>query len=180
MSTDPPPTLVVLVGPQASGKSTIAAALAQEWRGRGETVALVELDQIAAMALPTLPSWDVAAEIFAEVTGRWLRSGPTQVIAEGIASQQEVAMLLARIPPTAVVLIVAMTTPFEAALPRAQTDPTRGSSRDRDWLAQRHLEWSAEIDRIPADLLLDAGAQSVERCVALIDAATSTPRAAGT
>ena len=56
-------TLVLLVGPQASGKSTLATALSEELRRRGELVALVELDQIAAMALPTLPNWDIATHI---------------------------------------------------------------------------------------------------------------------
>ncbi len=62
---------VLLVGPQASGKSTVARALCKELRQQGELVALVELDQIAEMALPTLPSWDTAARIFAMVAGEW-------------------------------------------------------------------------------------------------------------
>lgn len=48
--------LIIIVGPQASGKSTLAAALSRKLRDQGEDVALVELDQIAAMALPTLSS----------------------------------------------------------------------------------------------------------------------------
>lgn len=64
-----PLTLVIVAGPQASGKSTLAAALSAELRHRGERVALVELDQIAEMAIPTLPSWDVAHHIFESTTG---------------------------------------------------------------------------------------------------------------
>lgn len=98
-------------------------------------MALVELDQIAEMALPTLPSWDTAARIFAIVAGEWARADLTCVIAEGIASQDEVSIVLDHTPAAAAVVTVVMTTPFVAALPRAQADVTRGASRDRDWLA---------------------------------------------
>lgn len=58
-----PLALVAVAGPQASGKSALARALSAELRRQGELVALVELDQIAAMALPTLPDWDTAQQI---------------------------------------------------------------------------------------------------------------------
>ena len=172
--------LVFLVGPQASGKSTVARALSKELRRRGELVALVELDQIAEMALPTLPSWDTAVRIFAMVAGEWARADLTCVIAEGIASQDEVSILLDHAPAAASVVTVVMTTPFEAALPRAQADATRGASRDRGWLENRYQEWSLEVGRIDADVLIDAGAssvdQGVQRVQAAIEAARSTRR----
>lgn len=118
--------LVLLVGPQASGKSTVARALKEELRRHGERVALVELDQIAEMARPTLPSWDAAARIFAMVAGEWAREDLTCVIAEGIASQGEVEIVRCHTPAAAVVVTVVMTTPFEAALPRAQEDRSAG------------------------------------------------------
>jgi shikimate kinase len=171
---------VLLVGPQASGKSTVARALGEELRRQGELVALVELDQIAEMALPTLPSWDTAARIFAMVASEWARADLTCVIAEGIASQDEVSILLSHTPAAAAIVTVVMTTPFEAALRRAQADPTRGASRDRDWLADRYQEWSTEVGRIDADVLLDASASSVDQGVrqvhAAIEAARSTRR----
>ena len=143
-------------------------------------MALVELDQIADMALPTLPSWDTAARIFAMVAGEWARADLTCVIAEGIASQDEVSILLDHTPAAAAVVTVVMTTPFDAALPRAQADVTRGASRDRDWLADRYQEWSVEVGRIDADVLIDASALSVAQGVwqvhAAIEAARSTRR----
>lgn len=168
--------LVLLVGPQASGKSTVAHALCRELRGRGELVALVELDQIAEMALPTLPSWDTAVRIFAMVAGEWARADLTCVIAEGIASQDEVSILLDHTPAAAAVVTVVMTTPFEAALPRAQADATRGASRDRDWLENRYQEWSLEVGRIDADVLIDASASSVDQGVRQVHAAIETAR----
>jgi adenylate kinase family enzyme len=170
--------LVLVIGPQASGKTTVAAALSQELRRQGELVALVELDQIAAMALPTLPSWDIAAHIFALVAGEWARAGLTCVIAEGISSRDEVSTLLDQVPSAAVVVTVAMTTPFETALVRAQADlnRTRGMSRDRGWLSDRYGEWSMELSRIGADVLLDARALSVDEGVSLITAAIESAR----
>ncbi|GAA1436961.1 hypothetical protein GCM10009616_37900 [Microlunatus lacustris] len=167
---------VLLVGPQASGKSTVARALSNELRRQGELVALVELDQIAEMALPTLPSWDTAARIFAMVAGEWARADLTCIIAEGIASQDEVSILLDHTPAAAAIVTVVMTTPFEAALPRAQADPTRGASRDRDWLADRYQRWSVEVDRIDADVLLDASALSVDEGVRQVHAAIESAR----
>lgn len=167
---------VLLIGPQASGKSTVARALCKELRRQGELVALVELDQIAEMALPTLPSWDTAARIFAMVAGQWARADLTCVIAEGIASQDEVSILLDHTPAAAAIVTVVMTTPFEAGLRRAQTDPTRGASRDRDWLADRYQEWSVEVGRIDADVLLDASALSVDQGVRQVRAAIESAR----
>jgi energy-coupling factor transporter ATP-binding protein EcfA2 len=167
---------VLLVGPQASGKSPVARALSDELRREGERVALVELDQIAEMALPTLPSWDTAARIFAMVAGAWARADLTCVVAEGISSQDEALILLGHLPETAAVITVAMTTPFEAALPRAQGDPTRGASHDRDWLAERYQEWSLEMDRIAADVLLDASGMSLDQCVRKLSADIESAR----
>lgn len=168
--------LVLLVGPQASGKSTVARALSEELRRRGERVALVELDQIAEMSLPTLPSWDTAARIFAVVVGKWARADLTCVIAEGIADQDEVSILLDHTSAAAAVVTVVMTTPFEAALSRAQADPTRGWSRDRNWLADRYQEWSGEVGRVDADVQIDASASSVDQRVQQVHAAIESAR----
>lgn len=153
-----PVTLIVLVGPQASGKSTLASSLGTDLRQRGERVAVVELDQIAAMALPTLPSWDVAHRVFQTVTGMWLRAGLSHVIAEGSGSAEEVRGLLDHAPPDAVVVTVATTAPFEVALSRAQADPTRGVSKQRDFLSRVYAAWPDELEAIDADLVIDTNA----------------------
>jgi energy-coupling factor transporter ATP-binding protein EcfA2 len=161
-------TIVLLVGPQASGKSTLASALGEELRRRGELVAVVELDQIAAMALPTLPGWDNAAHIFGLVAGQWARTDLTCVIAEGIASQEEVSNFLAHVPTAAALITIAVTTTFEAAWVRAQADPSRGTSRDHRFLRERYEWWSNEMARIDSDLLLDTSVVSVAQGVRLI------------
>jgi len=177
-TSSPALVLVVIAGPQASGKSAISMALAAELRRRGERVALVELDQIAAMALPTLPSWDAAHQITELVTGRWARAGLTCVITEGAGTAERVAALLAQTPPDAVALTVVTTAPFEIALARAQADPTRGVSRESDYLGAVYDRWTSEIARIDSDVVLDTSVlcveQSVERIRVTMDSARSS------
>lgn len=183
-SSASPIPVVLLVGPQASGKSTVARALVAALREREERVALVELDEIAGMALPTLPSWDVAAHIFATVIGEWARADLTCVVAEGIASRSEIDMVSGRVPDPAAILTITMTASLDAATPRALADPTRGISRDERWLADRYAEWRHERARIDEDLTLDMGRLSVQegvaRAVAAIEAGrpgrAATPR----
>lgn len=171
-----PLALVVIAGPQASGKSTLASALATDLRSRGERVVLVELDQIAAMALPTLPSWEDAHEIFGTVTGLWLRTEVTCVIAEGSGSWDEVSRLLDRAPSEAVTLTVATTAPFEVALARAQADPTRGISKQRDFLAGVYAQWSSELGQGRWEVLLDTDDADVDHGVSRIRAALGSAR----
>lgn len=168
--------VVLLIGPQASGKSTVARALSEEMRRQGELVALVELDQIAAMALPTLPGCNHAARIFGLVAGEWARTELTCVIAEGISSQVEVSNFVAHVPETSALVTVAVTTSFDAALARAQADPTRGVSRDPGFLRARYAEWSREVTRMNADLLLDTSEVAVEQAVWLIADAVGAAR----
>lgn len=166
--------LVVVAGPQASGKSTLAAALGADLRRRGERVAVVELDQVAAMALPTLPGWDVAHRIFETVTGMWATADLTCVIAEGSGSREEVSALLRQAPQAAVVT-VAITAPFDVALARAQADPTRGVSKERDFLSRVYASWPRELDALAPDVVIDTDALTVsegtDRIRAAIDAA---------
>ena len=50
------PRLMMITGPIASGKSTLASLVAEGARQRGLTVALTDLDGVAEMALPSLPA----------------------------------------------------------------------------------------------------------------------------
>lgn len=158
----------------------MARALSDDLRRQGELVALVELDQIAAMALPTLPDWARAAHIFGLVAGAWARTELTCVIAEGISTREEVSNFVGQLPEAVVLMTVAVTTSFDVALVRAQSDPTRGISRDPDFLRARYAEWLRELPRIDADLLLDTSEVSVEQGVRLIAEAIEMARSSRT
>ncbi|KQP73964.1 hypothetical protein ASF40_00905 [Microbacterium sp. Leaf288] len=179
-SAELPLAVVLIAGPQASGKSTLAAALAAELRKGGEMVALVELDQIAAMALPTLAGWDAAHQIFESVTGMWARTSLTCVVAEGSGTQDEVLKLLRQVPEGAATVTVVTTTPFEVAFDRAKADPTRGISKEREFLSGVYERWAHEVTRIDPDVLIDTNTVpidlGVEHVKDAIKAARTNPR----
>lgn len=174
MGTAVPVVLVIVAGPQASGKSTLAGALSTELRAQGERVALVALDQIAAMALPTLPSWDAAHHIFETTVALWARAGLTIVIAEGSGSAEEVSRLRDQAPAGAHVITVASTTSFETALARAQSDTTRGISREHGFLSGVYETWDEELGRIAPDAVIDTSrltlTDGVQRVLSVIEA----------
>ncbi|MEH3078798.1 MAG: adenylyl-sulfate kinase [Quadrisphaera sp.] len=160
--------LVVIAGPQASGKSTLAPALAERLRAQGEVVAVVELDALAAMAMPTLPGWDVAHRIFETVTGLWLRSGTTCVVAEGSGSAAEVASVVRQAPAGTAVLTVGVTTTLDVAYERARADPTRGLSKELGFLTGVYERWPDELRRLTPDVVLDTSERGVEDCVSTL------------
>jgi energy-coupling factor transporter ATP-binding protein EcfA2 len=160
--------LVLVIGPLAGGKSTTARALTEALRARERSVALVELDQIADMARPTLPDWSDAHAIFAMVTGRWLQAGLDVVVAEGPGSLDEVDLVHRSIPDGTPVITVAAEAPFSTAWERVQEDPTRGLSRDPDFLSRMHARWDDERALVPIDLRFDTSRASVEESVAEI------------
>jgi thymidylate kinase len=168
--------LVVIAGPQASGKSTLAAALGEELRQIGERVALVELDQIAAMALPTLPDWETAHRIFESVTHEWLRSELSCVIAEGSGSYEEVLRVVNQAPAKAAVVTVAVTVPIDVAFERAQRDSTRGVSRERGFLEGVYQRWPEELARFHSHVLVDMNEIDLHRSVELLRTAITNAR----
>jgi thymidylate kinase len=171
-----PLALVIVAGPQASGKSTLASALSAELRRRGERVALVELDQIAAMALPTLPSWEAAHHIFETTTGLWARTDLSCVIAEGSGSADEVTRLRDQAPDDAAVVTVAATASFDTAFARAQADPTRGISKEHGFLSRVYELWADELERIEPDVVIDTSQVAVERGIQLVNSAIALAR----
>ncbi len=125
----PRPALIVIVGPIAAGKSTLAAAVAQRLRARGEAVAVVGLDSVAEMALPTL-DWEWAHEVHGHLVRAWLALTVRTVIAEGPSTAAEVGQLMRCVPRDVDVLTVVLTTRYEVAMRRAEQDPDRGISKD--------------------------------------------------
>ncbi|HEX7350998.1 hypothetical protein [Brachybacterium sp.] len=178
MSTGPDLTPLVLVaGPIAAGKSAVSRALAADLRSEGTRLALVELDQIADMARPTLPDWTDAHRIFASVTAQWLEAGLDLVIAESVSTRRELDLLLDTVPAGTPLVTVVLTCGADIALERALSDSTRGLSRQEDFLRRVHADWARELPHIPADLVLDTGEVSLAGSVrrlrsALADRAT--------
>lgn len=147
--------LVLIIGPIASGKSTLADTLAGKLRGSGEAVAVVGLDTVAEMALPTLTDWNLAHEVHGQLVGAWLEKPIPTVIAEGPATPEEIEQIMRHVGPDVSVRRVLITTRYETALARAIQDPTRGLSKDPDFLRRMYRRFERTRPEIAYDVQFD-------------------------
>lgn len=165
-------TLVLVVGPIAAGKSTLAAGLAATLRERGRTVALCGLDEVADGAQRALPDWDHYQGVLGALVAGWLRTPVDVVVAEGPNTPGEVAAMLAHVPGARVVTVLAEVS-YAVALERVGADPTRGLSRDPALLRAQHARFAAGRDGLAPDVVVDTGASSpsaaVETVLAYLD-----------
>lgn len=153
------PALVVVVGPIAAGKSTLAAEVGRRLRARGESVAVVGLDSVAEMALPGL-DWDWAHEVHGQLVRAWLTTPVDTVVAEGPSTREELDRLLQSVPGDVEVLTVVLATPYAVAVERAQRDPARGLSKDPEFLRRDRVRFEGSRPELEADLVLDGGSES--------------------
>lgn len=146
----------MISGPIASGKSTLAAEISGLLRRDGWSVALTALDMIAEMALPTLPDWNWAHDIHAQIVGAWLATGIDLIIDEGTCSPTEVHQVLDHLPTGVEVFHVVLTADYDSSLARAQADPGRGRglSKDPDFLRADHDAYIRHLPELPCNLRL--------------------------
>jgi thymidylate kinase len=127
-----------ITGPIASGKSTLARAVARELRRRGQSAAVVDLDLVYEM-LADDPKND------AEV---WSRA---QSVARAVAAVLPVEIVIIEGAPLDAVepdRVIHLTTPIEEALRRVALDPTRGISRDAAFLRRHYDEHRATAEAL--------------------------------
>ena len=132
--------MIVITGPIASGKSTVARALYHELAGLDVPVAVIDLDIIEDMLTADGPksdleSWTLARRAAARLANGFLQDGVAVVIADGsfnLANDRAAfeQHLDTKISPLYVTLKVS----FKEALRRAKSDQTRGVSRDPAFL----------------------------------------------
>jgi pantothenate kinase-related protein Tda10 len=151
--------LVMISGPIASGKSTLADELTQLLRLDGFSVALTDLDTVAEMALPTLPDWEWAHEIHAQTVGAWLTAGIDIVVDEGTSNPTEVQQVLDQVPQGTEVFHIVLTADFDASLARARADHGRGVSKDPAFLRADHEAYSHHLPHLPSNLRLHVEGQ---------------------
>ena len=156
------PLLVVLAGPIASGKSTIAERLARQLAAdrAGTTAALVDLDDLAfaqrgTQELPEL--WRRAAAVAGATVRAGFAAGTDVVIAHGPFFESDgYRLLLDDLPPETVVRHVLLRVPVPVALERVAADPSRGLSRDPEFLRSTHDHFAQIEHRLPVpDLTFD-------------------------
>jgi predicted kinase len=150
------PRLVMISGPIASGKSTLAGELAELLRREGFSVALADLETVAEMALP---SWDWAHGVHAQLVGAWLRTGVDVVVDEGTSNPAEVQQVLDQVPEGTDVFHVVLTADLDASLARARAESGRGISQDPTFLRGDHEAYAQHLPQLPSSLRLHVEGQ---------------------
>lgn len=130
--------LVVIVGPIASGKSTIAGALGNRLRAAGRAVAVLDLDYVVdtvgGFGDLTPDRFQQAQIVYGEHVGAWLRQS-IDVIAHGpFFQRQENEAVLHAVPDGIEPRRVQLLATYEAALERVAGDPTRTWMKDPELL----------------------------------------------
>jgi adenylylsulfate kinase-like enzyme len=172
--------VIVITGPIASGKSTVAKELACELEHAHVRVEVIDLDLvhdrlIADGATLGESTWTQARRETANIATAFLAAGVTVVIADGsfnLPSDREA--FTRHLRPKSGVLYVTLRVSFGVALRRAQGDPTRGRSRAPEFLGVHFAERREGLASAPAtDLVIDterttatAAAQTIARLVA--------------
>ena len=171
------PTLVVIVGPIASGKSTIAGALGERFRASGRRAAVLDLDDLVEtiggfIGLPA-ERFRQAQMVFGQLVGAWLDQG-FDVIAHGpfFHSDEDKALLHAvrdGVRPRRVLLH----NTFPVALERVTADPERLISSYPEFLKATYdrvdellatmppSEWTFDTTAIDAQTIVNQLAEAL-------------------
>jgi predicted kinase len=167
--------LLVVTGPIASGKSTLARAIACEFGARGAKAAAIDLDLIYEMLDPARApktdqaKWAQVRRVTARLAATILAEGVGVVVEGEFVTPAERAEFTEALPPGVEPRFVTLSVSYDVALQRATRDRTRGMSRDPVFLRD-HYEATAQAAReVPAtDLALDTGAMGVAEAARVV------------
>jgi hypothetical protein len=165
------PKLVVIVGPIASGKSTVADALGHRFRDADRSVAVLDLDDcvatIGGFADLSPDRWLRAQMVYGEIVGAWLKQG-FDVIAHGpFFERQENQALLHAVPAGVEPRRALLLATYEAALQRVALDHARAVSKDPQVLrlaydraasllpTMPHCEWTFDTTKMSGEAVVD-------------------------
>lgn len=164
------PQLVIITGPIAAGKNTVAGRLTHVLPG---SVVVADVDTVAEMVGPPGASeaglWPAAHEAHAALVGAWMHSPADYVVVVGpFYTAVEQATLLSALPPGTEPLWVIIEAPVSVTLPRAEADPTRGISKVPEAHHRMHKRYRKLRPTIPADVIFDSSAQNPDEIAAAI------------
>ena len=168
--------VIVICGPIASGKSTVARALAQLLERQGLGAATIDLDLVYEMlqtdgsAKSSRATWCRARRAAAGLTDVLLREGVDVVIAEGdFLTSEERADYVDALASDDQPRFVTMRVLVDIALDCVQGDASRSLSRDPDFL-RRHYEQvdGAMRTRPETDLVIDASSVGIQDAASAI------------
>jgi chloramphenicol 3-O-phosphotransferase len=167
--------VLVITGPIASGKSTLAQAAGRAIEARDATVAVIDLDLVYEMLdvrgghKGDDRRWEAARRGAAGLAVSFLASGIDVVIVEGEFDEAARGVLAADLGGRTALQFVTLTVSYEEAYRRARADPTRGISRDPAFLWPYFQEYQrGAADEAATDLVLDTERLSIDRCVEAI------------
>jgi predicted kinase len=166
-----PSKLLVISGPIAAGKSTVAAALATAFRDSGRTAAVVDLDRIYMMFDNRPPMTDPrtsrqARRTAAALTDHFVLDGIELVIVEGTFwTESERDELTGRLTTLVRPVFLTLRVAVEEALRRVQGDTGRRASRNPVLLRASHADFDA-VTPIATDAIIDSTSLTVDAIVA--------------
>jgi len=169
--------LVLITGPIASGKSTLARRVAKDLAGLDVASAVIDLDVVHDMLVSAASRtggedlWPAARRAVAALAASFVADGIAAVIVDGsYPDRADHETLLGSLPARTGLFVVSLRVSYGEALRRAQADPTRGVSRDPAFLASYYEARRATTDTA-ADLVIDTEAVSEEAAASSIVAA---------
>jgi Mrp family chromosome partitioning ATPase len=166
----PEPTLLLVVGPIASGKSTVAAALGAHLRHAGRDVAVIDLDDvvdtIGGFVDLTPDHFHLAHVVFGQLARSWLDAG-FDVIAHGpLISTEEDDILVHQLADGVRPRRVLLTTTFATALRRVSADPDRMLSDHPEVLEATYDRFHELLPSMrPAEWTFDSTVDDVDAIV---------------
>lgn len=166
-------SLVVIVGAIASGKSAVAARVAERLLEAGRTSAVVDRDDVADCLVAPKRDWEAqwrrARQVHDELVAAFRRSGVDHVIAHGsFFYPGEPSAVPAGVHDDAAFRVL-LSVSYETALELAKRDPNRGVSRDPSFLRWTHDQFAQRTGTLPPfHLEVDADTESIENIAEMV------------
>jgi hypothetical protein len=162
--------LLVITGPVASGKSSVAGAVGNRMRQAGRSVAILDFDDIVdtvgGFVGLTSERFRQAFAVLGQVIGSWLSLGVDVVAHAPAFEEPEIDAVLHCVLADTVVRRVLLLSTYEVALERAAVDPQRLLSKDSVRLRRAYDRFEASVSpSVPFDWTFDTTATSLDELV---------------
>lgn len=174
--------VVVISGSIASGKSTLARAVAGSLEAANVRAAVIDLDVVHAslgIGISDIERWQLARRRAAALADVFLAADVEVVVVDGeFITPEEREALIADLVAAAAVGYVTLRTTYDEALRRALGDDTRGLSRDPVFLRAHYDAVAAALDATPvSDLVVNTATTPLDSAVDRVTALISRLRA---
>ena len=160
--------VVVIGGPIASGKSTLGRAVAARLHGTNdEQGAVIDLDLVYEMLDPERRPkndraiWAEARRVAGRLATAFLVAGRPVVVEGDFVGEQSLLEFAAELPNELQPRLVLLDVDIAKAVERTSVDPTRGLSKDREFLSAHYVDFAPGWDGRDV-LRLDTGLLNVQ------------------